>query len=139
MCRGTAASSHCTLGWGSVAGCFGHHAGTSGADGGRDEQRQRRRAQLRAEAQARREKAEAARVDALQNFGVLRRENDAPRVARKVYGAVVDFVHLHWGRFSWYIFNVADACITIGVLLLVARALLLGEKAGQADAKPSVD
>ena len=34
--------------------------------------------------------AEAARVDALQNFGVLRRENDAPRVARKVDGAVVE-------------------------------------------------
>ena len=26
------------------------------------------------------------------------------------------------------IFNVADACITLGVLLLVARALLFGEK-----------
>jgi signal peptidase II len=37
------------------------------------------------------------------------------------------------------IFNVADACITLGVLLLVARALLLGEKAGQADAKPPVN
>lgn len=35
------------------------------------------------------------------------------------------------------IFNVADACITIGVLLLVARALLLGEKAESADVKPS--
>ena len=34
--------------------------------------------------------AEAARVDSLQNFGVLRRENDAPRVARKVDGAVVE-------------------------------------------------
>jgi serine/threonine protein phosphatase PrpC len=34
--------------------------------------------------------AEAARIDSLQNFGVLRRENDAPRVARKVDGAVVE-------------------------------------------------
>lgn len=38
---------------------------------------------------------------------------------RIVWGAVVDFVHLHWGRFSWYIFNIADAAIVVGVLLLL--------------------
>lgn len=46
------------------------------------------------------------------------------------FGYVVDFADLHFGDFRpFLIFNVADACITIGVLLLVARALLLGEKA----------
>jgi signal peptidase II len=40
-------------------------------------------------------------------------------VDRAVYGAVVDFVHLHWGRFSWYIFNVADAAIVVGVAALL--------------------
>jgi signal peptidase II len=45
------------------------------------------------------------------------------------FGYVVDFADLHFGDFRpFLIFNVADACITIGVLLLVARALLLGEK-----------
>lgn len=34
---------------------------------------------------------------------------------RAVYGAVVDFVHLHYGDFSWYIFNIADAAIVVGV------------------------
>ncbi len=34
---------------------------------------------------------------------------------RAVYGAVVDFVHLHYGSFSWYIFNIADAAIVVGV------------------------
>ena len=40
-------------------------------------------------------------------------------IDRMVYGAVVDFVHLHWGRFSWYIFNIADAAIVVGVLGLL--------------------
>ncbi|MCU4179143.1 signal peptidase II [Bosea sp. BH3] len=38
---------------------------------------------------------------------------------RAVYGAVVDFVHLHWGDFSWYIFNIADVAIVVGVLGLL--------------------
>lgn len=38
---------------------------------------------------------------------------------RAVFGAVVDFVHLHWGSFSWYIFNIADAAIVVGVALLM--------------------
>lgn len=50
------------------------------------------------------------------------------------HGFVVDFADLHFGTFRpFLIFNVADACITIGVLLLVARALLIGEKAPAAD------
>lgn len=55
-------------------------------------------------------------------------------VDRIRFGFVVDFADLHFGDFRpFLIFNVADACITIGVLLLVARALLLGEKAPAAD------
>lgn len=54
-------------------------------------------------------------------------------VDRTRYGYVVDFADLHIGEFRpFMIFNVADACITIGVLLLVARALLLREKAPSA-------
>ena len=54
-------------------------------------------------------------------------------VDRVRFGYVVDFADLHFGDFRpFLIFNVADACITIGVLLLVARALLLGEKAPKA-------
>ena len=50
-------------------------------------------------------------------------------VDRVRYGYVVDFADLHFGDFRpFMIFNVADACISIGVLLLVARALLFGEK-----------
>jgi signal peptidase II len=44
------------------------------------------------------------------------------------FGHVVDFADLHFG--DWHpflVFNVADAAITIGVLLLVLRALLTRE------------
>jgi signal peptidase II len=46
-------------------------------------------------------------------------------IDRVLYGAVVDFVHL-WvkigGRtWSWPDFNVADASITIGAMLLIAN------------------
>lgn len=42
---------------------------------------------------------------------------------RLLHGAVVDFVHLHWGTWSWYIFNVADVAIVAGVVLLVYDGL----------------
>jgi signal peptidase II len=38
---------------------------------------------------------------------------------RVVHGAVADFVHLHWGSFSWYVFNIADCAIVAGVALLL--------------------
>lgn len=65
-------------------------------------------------------------------------------VDRVRLGYVVDYADLHIGGFRpFMIFNVADACITIGVVLLVARALLLGEKAPEApavsDEKPAAD
>lgn len=51
-------------------------------------------------------------------------------VDRAVYGAVVDFVHLHWGSFSWYIFNIADAAIVVGVVGLLYESFRPGaEKA----------
>lgn len=44
-------------------------------------------------------------------------------------GYVADFADLHIGDFRpFLIFNVADACISIGVVILLARALLIREK-----------
>ena len=41
-------------------------------------------------------------------------------------GYVVDYADLHFGEFRpFLVFNVADAAITIGVLLLLVRALLM--------------
>ncbi len=44
-------------------------------------------------------------------------------IDRALYGAVFDFVHLHAGTWSWYVFNLADAAIVAGVLGLVVDAL----------------
>lgn len=49
-------------------------------------------------------------------------------VDRAVYGAVVDFVHLHLGSFSWYIFNIADAAIVVGVAALLYESVRSGQK-----------
>ncbi len=53
---------------------------------------------------------------------------------RMRFGHVVDFADLHFG--DWHpflVFNVADAAITIGVLLLVLRALLTRERKDPAE------
>ncbi|MNL18897.1 Lipoprotein signal peptidase [compost metagenome] len=42
---------------------------------------------------------------------------------RLVYGAVADFFHFHWGSWSFYIFNLADVAITLGVILLFVDLL----------------
>jgi len=47
-------------------------------------------------------------------------------VDRVRLGFVVDFVHFHLGDRSFYVFNVADAAITLGVIALLARGLLGG-------------
>ncbi len=39
-------------------------------------------------------------------------------------GYVVDFVHVYWKQFEWWDFNVADACISVGVTLLLLDVVL---------------
>ena len=48
---------------------------------------------------------------------------------RFLYGYVIDYADLHIGDFRpFLIFNVADAAITIGVVIILARALFMREK-----------
>lgn len=69
----------------------------------------------------------------------LRREKNAVDVAalglvlggaignildRVRFGYVVDFLHFFWAQYSFWVFNVADAAITLGVILLLSRAVL---------------
>ncbi len=50
-------------------------------------------------------------------------------VDRLRFGHVVDFADLHFGDWRpFLVFNVADAAITIGVLLLLARALFMRDR-----------
>jgi signal peptidase II len=44
-------------------------------------------------------------------------------------GAVVDFLHFHWGPYYWPAFNVADSAITCGAALLLFDAFFQGRKA----------
>ena len=50
---------------------------------------------------------------------------------RIYYYAVPDFIDLHLGNFHWFIFNVADIFITIGIIGLVLIELLKKEKASK--------
>lgn len=43
-------------------------------------------------------------------------------------GAVADFIHLHGFGYSFYVFNVADAAISVGVGLLLLDAYFLSGK-----------
>ena len=50
-------------------------------------------------------------------------------VDRTRYGYVIDYADLHFGTFRpFYIFNLADACISIGVLILLVRAFVISDK-----------
>ena len=46
---------------------------------------------------------------------------------RLYYFAVPDFIDLHYNEFHWFIFNVADIFITIGVLCLIFAEIFLNK------------
>ena len=55
-------------------------------------------------------------------------------------GYVLDYADLHFGSFRpFLIFNVADACITIGVLIILARSLFMREKPAATQSAPRED
>ncbi len=59
---------------------------------------------------------------------------------RVTRGYVIDYADLHIGEWRpFLIFNFADAAITIGVLILLARSLLSGEKPGHDGVKPPTE
>jgi len=47
---------------------------------------------------------------------------------RIVYMAVPDFIDLHFQEFHWFVFNVADIFITIGVFCLILVELIYNSK-----------
>jgi signal peptidase II len=59
---------------------------------------------------------------------------------RVVHGFVIDYADLHIGEWRpFLIFNFADAAITCGVLILLARSLLSGEKPGNDGLRPPTE
>ena len=47
---------------------------------------------------------------------------------RIVYGAVPDFIDFHVGEFHWFIFNIADIFITLGVFFMILLELIDNNK-----------
>ena len=47
---------------------------------------------------------------------------------RMYYYAVPDFIDLHLGNYHWFIFNIADIFITIGIIGLISFELVKKEK-----------
>lgn len=40
-------------------------------------------------------------------------------IDRVFYRKVVDFIDLRYHQYQWYVFNIADSCITVGLVLLI--------------------
>ena len=49
-------------------------------------------------------------------------------IARLLYGKVVDFLDLMIGNFHWYIFNIADSSVTIGMILFIIYSIYIEQK-----------
>ena len=49
-------------------------------------------------------------------------------IDRLLYGKVVDFLDLMIGNFHWYIFNVADSSVTIGMILFIIHSIYIEQK-----------
>ncbi len=45
-------------------------------------------------------------------------------IDRIFFGAVVDFIDVGFGSLRWYVFNVADAAVSIGMIFLITAILL---------------
>lgn len=56
-------------------------------------------------------------------------------IDRFAYGWVADFYYFHVGGFHWYVFNLADVAIVVGVALLLVDSFVL---ARPATAEPSL-
>ena len=52
-------------------------------------------------------------------------------IDRLIYGKVADFFHFYALGYDWYVFNVADCAITVGVAALLYDALLRPEPAAE--------
>ena len=49
-------------------------------------------------------------------------------IDRLLHGKVVDFLDLMIGNFHWYIFNIADSSVTIGMILFIIHSIYVEQK-----------
>ena len=59
---------------------------------------------------------------------------------RAMFGHVIDYADLHFGSFQpFLVFNLADAAITSGVVIILARSFLIREKPPHAAGAPATE
>ena len=46
---------------------------------------------------------------------------------RLIYKAVPDFIDLHYQNFHWFVFNIADIFISLGIILFLIRGFIVKE------------
>jgi signal peptidase II len=49
-------------------------------------------------------------------------------IDRVLFGYVIDFIHVFYGIYSFYVFNLADSFITIGVVIYLYYLIFLDTK-----------
>ncbi len=54
-------------------------------------------------------------------------------------GAVVDFLHFHWGQYYWPAFNVADSAISCGAVLLIVDAFRQGGRRSRDETRTALE
>ena len=52
-------------------------------------------------------------------------------IDRMLYGRVIDFIDVRYHEFQWYIFNVADSCISAGLLFLLFEFIWAAKRKNQ--------
>ena len=50
---------------------------------------------------------------------------------RVYYSAVPDFIDLHINNFHWFVFNVADIFITLGIICLIFDEIIINNRKGK--------
>ena len=50
-------------------------------------------------------------------------------IDRLLYGKVVDFIDVMFGNLNWYIFNVADSAVTIGMFMFIIHSVFIENSA----------
>jgi len=54
-------------------------------------------------------------------------------IDRVLHGEVIDFLLAHWHAYYWPAFNVADSCITVGVITLLVASFRENKKTAYGD------
>ena len=49
-------------------------------------------------------------------------------IDRIIYGGVIDFISFHYENYYWYVFNLADVWISLGVITILLDSFLLSGK-----------